>query len=326
MDRTVTAVLVAAIMAMSCCVLLVSDEGDAATYVAEVGENQYETLAEAYDAAKDSNGTIKLLSDIKLDAELKITNPVTLDLDGHMIYADEGFTKTADDSHNNLISVEYLSSGTVKILNGTLRTGSNNNHVLNIFQANNVELADLLLDHTVSYRGAPLVVNGSKVNLSGSMTFITGTISWYAVNVDNKAGGTNGASLTTAANTELVFKGTNPLAIYIETSPEVSGKVELSFGDGTKAISDIENFTLSSVSSKADTGLVDADTSGVDIVPETEPTPEPIPTPGYDDDEDLPPYIPSQSSNDDDTVTIVACAAAAAVAAILAVFLVIDRK
>ena len=47
--------------------------------------------------------------------------------------------------------------------------------------------------------------------------------------------------------------------------------------------------------------------------------------PGYDDDEDLPPYIPSQSSNDD-TVTIVACAAAAAVAAILAVFLVIDRK
>ena len=48
--------------------------------------------------------------------------------------------------------------------------------------------------------------------------------------------------------------------------------------------------------------------------------------PGYDDDEDLPPYIPSQSSNDDDTVTIVACAAAAAVAAILAVFLVIDRK
>ena len=48
--------------------------------------------------------------------------------------------------------------------------------------------------------------------------------------------------------------------------------------------------------------------------------------PGYDDDEDLPPFIPSQSSNDDDTVTIVACAAAAAVAAILAVFLVIDRK
>ena len=48
--------------------------------------------------------------------------------------------------------------------------------------------------------------------------------------------------------------------------------------------------------------------------------------PGYDDDEDLPPFIPTQPAEEDDTVTIVACAAAAAVAAILAVFLVIDRK
>lgn len=44
------------------------------------------------------------------------------------------------------------------------------------------------------------------------------------------------------------------------------------------------------------------------------------------DDEDLPPFIPTQPAEEDDTVTIVACAAAAAVAAILAVFLVIDRK
>ena len=50
------------------------------------------------------------------------------------------------------------------------------------------------------------------------------------------------------------------------------------------------------------------------------------PTPSWDDDEDLPPFIPSQTGGDDDTVTIVACAAAAAVAAIMAVFLIIDRK
>ena len=49
-------------------------------------------------------------------------------------------------------------------------------------------------------------------------------------------------------------------------------------------------------------------------------------TGSWDDDEDLPPFIPTQPAEDDDTVTIVACAAAAAVAAILAVFLVIDRK
>lgn len=49
-------------------------------------------------------------------------------------------------------------------------------------------------------------------------------------------------------------------------------------------------------------------------------------SPGYDDDEDLPPFVPTQPAEEDNTVTIVACAAAAAVAAILAVFLVIDRK
>ena len=53
---------------------------------------------------------------------------------------------------------------------------------------------------------------------------------------------------------------------------------------------------------------------------------QPEPSPGYDDDEDLPPFIPTQPAEDDDTVTIVACAAAAAVAAIMAVFLIIDRK
>lgn len=49
-------------------------------------------------------------------------------------------------------------------------------------------------------------------------------------------------------------------------------------------------------------------------------------TGSWDDDEDLPPFIPTQPAEDDNTVTIVACAAAAAVAAIMAVFLIIDRK
>lgn len=51
-----------------------------------------------------------------------------------------------------------------------------------------------------------------------------------------------------------------------------------------------------------------------------------VPNPPFNDDDELPPFIPSQTGGDDDTVTIVACAAAAAVAAIMAVFLIIDRK
>ena len=59
---------------------------------------------------------------------------------------------------------------------------------------------------------------------------------------------------------------------------------------------------------------------------QVEPDPKPDPTPGWSDDDELPPFIPTQTGGDGDTVTIVACAAAAAVAAIMAVFLIIDRK
>ena len=54
--------------------------------------------------------------------------------------------------------------------------------------------------------------------------------------------------------------------------------------------------------------------------------PEPTPQPGYDDDEDLPPFIPAQPKDSGDDVTIVACAAAAVVAALMAVFLIVSYK
>lgn len=57
-----------------------------------------------------------------------------------------------------------------------------------------------------------------------------------------------------------------------------------------------------------------------------EPTQEPEPTPGYDDEEDLPPFIPAQPKDSGDDVTIVACAAAAVVAALMAVFLIVSYK
>lgn len=51
------------------------------------------------------------------------------------------------------------------------------------------------------------------------------------------------------------------------------------------------------------------------------------PSPGYDDDEDLPPFVPGQTQgSDDDSVTIVACAAAAVVAALVAVFLIVSYR
>ena len=48
--------------------------------------------------------------------------------------------------------------------------------------------------------------------------------------------------------------------------------------------------------------------------------------PSFDDDEDIPPFIPTQPKDSGDDVTIVACAAAAVVAALMAVFLIVSYK
>ena len=95
--------------------------------------------------------------------------------------------------------------------------------------------------------------------------------------------------------------------------------MDITFEKGASAVlQDLENYgTVNSV---------DNNVSGTSIKGSPVVNTNTQPSTSWDDDEDLPPYIPSQSSNDDDTVTIVASAAAAAVAAILAVFLVIDRK
>ena len=87
MDRTVTAVLVAAIMAMSCCVLLVSDDGDAAE-TKQVGS--YDELAAAITAANNGD-TIELSGNIEINAMLVISKSITLDLKGFSVTSTTGF-------------------------------------------------------------------------------------------------------------------------------------------------------------------------------------------------------------------------------------------
>ena len=157
MDRTVTAVLVAAIMAMSCCVLLVSEEGDATTTT--VGD--YDGLLDAI--SKASNGdTIQLTDDIEVNAMVNINgkSSITLDLNNHTITSSAGFTGTDNENNNDkhLINVD---SSTVTITNGVLKTTTSNKHVLNVYDNSDVTLSNVTLDHTNAIAGAPLVVNGS---------------------------------------------------------------------------------------------------------------------------------------------------------------------
>ena len=63
-------------------------------YVAQVGETQYRTLAEAIEAVTSTNTTVTLLDDVKLDEGIEVANTVILDLDGHEISSDQPFLFT----------------------------------------------------------------------------------------------------------------------------------------------------------------------------------------------------------------------------------------
>lgn len=71
-------------------------------YSVDVDGKKYESLPEAVAATK--TGTLKLLKEIVLDAQLKITDGkiLTIDFNGHNIRADKDLTLTSD-----LIAIEY---------------------------------------------------------------------------------------------------------------------------------------------------------------------------------------------------------------------------
>ena len=101
---------------------------------------------------------IKLISDAAISKMLDIQQDgITLDLNGKTITASGSFTSTYEnDSH--LVNVH---GDNVTIKNGTLKTTSANRHALNLYNAENVNLSGLTLDHTTASAGAPIVVGAS---------------------------------------------------------------------------------------------------------------------------------------------------------------------
>ena len=167
---------------------------------------------------------VRLEGDIELNSKLSIVNPVSIDLGGHTISMGENFAKSGYDVDNTLIHV--LSNG-VTIKNGSIVAGSNNNHAVNVWgdydKANGtlsgVVLSNLAIDHSKAYRGAPLVVCNAEVTLDGSMSFVTGSGSWYAVNVDPKTGS---ASLLGGSNLSVSYSGDKVLLKVDNATANVS--------------------------------------------------------------------------------------------------------
>lgn len=145
------------------------------------------------------NANIVLQNDIKLTSNLMVPTAVvapatpakniTINGNGHKIYADDTFVQTVqpnqsgDSAANSLVTV---TGKDITLKNITLQTGTKNVHALNLYQAENVVLDNVVLDHTNSYKGAPLIVGSSDVTVQNGLKAIAGPNSWYAINLDSK--------------------------------------------------------------------------------------------------------------------------------------------
>lgn len=146
----------------------------------------YNKLADAIAHGEDS--TVIVSRNVTVSEKIEIKKSLTLDLNGNTINAIDRLTATGDP---NVIDV---TGGNVTIKNGTIVAGTGTKHVLNIWKAGKVTLDSLILDHTKSTYvstkrvkgGAPLVIGGTDVDVTGNLNLVTGPNSWYGMNVDSK--------------------------------------------------------------------------------------------------------------------------------------------
>ena len=140
----------------------------------------YPSLEDAYAAAQPGQ-TIKLEKTATLNELFNITKPVTIDGQGKSISAGKNFK--GDGNNASLVQVN-CPDGTVKFNNVKITTNSKNKHALNVYNSSLVELTDVTLNHGSSGSGAPLIIAGSSVKVSGKFDVTVGKNSWYGINLD----------------------------------------------------------------------------------------------------------------------------------------------
>lgn len=113
--------------------------------VAQIGNNKYTTLQDAFQAATKGD-TVKLLTDVhtngtdSYDARLVIRVPITLDLNEHTIYSPDNM----GDNNTNFVALNVAADTTLKATTGGIDTGKNGGYAINV------------------YKGAKLTIDGGK--------------------------------------------------------------------------------------------------------------------------------------------------------------------
>lgn len=121
--------------------------------VAQIGNNKYTTLQDAFQAAT-AGDTVKLLTDVhtngtdSYDARLMIRVPITLDLNEHTIYSPNNM----GDNKTNFVALYVAADTTLKATTGGIDTGKNGGYAINVYQG-----AKLTIDGGKYYGGGTAV-------------------------------------------------------------------------------------------------------------------------------------------------------------------------
>ena len=121
--------------------------------VAQIGDNKYTTLPDAFKAAT-SGDTIKLLTDVhtdgtdSYDARLMIRVPITLDLNEHTIYSPDNM----GNNEKNFVALNVIADTTLKATTGGIDTGRNGGYAINVNEG-----AKLTIDGGKYYGGGTAV-------------------------------------------------------------------------------------------------------------------------------------------------------------------------
>lgn len=242
--------------------------------------------------------TIKLKDNIELDAMLDIQQDgITLDLNEHTITASQSFPTVEPGDYENDKHLINVSGKNVTIENGTLKTTEKNKHALNVYGASEFKLKNMTLDHTSAFKGAPIVVGASTVTVSGKLELITGTTSWYGMNIDSNIADTE-SSVTFNEGSNLVFGGLSNIGIRIDDEGTIGGPLSLTFKNMDISVPDgipdfivVQHPTTSQVTITHNSSLEKDEDGNYILAQNPEPQPPTPPTSGGGWDDTLWPNI-----------------------------------
>ena len=233
-------------------------EGSAPEYVAQIGDKQYATLAEAVDAANNGD-TVQLLTDVLQNSEVCINKDITLNLNGKKIY------NTKDIWADGVVAlVNVKNNANVTITgNGVITAKENDCYAIN------------LVSGTLTIENGNIVGNVSAVQVQAGHLYIKGGTfsllqkwenkSTYLINMIDEAYQDGSARATITGGTFVDYEPSqstseHPNANFVPTGYNVTqdgdSYVVTVKSDNVAEIGDIQYATLADAVAAADNNTV----------------------------------------------------------------------